>query len=182
LELVAYGTLVAAIIAALAAIWSSVISQRQLNLTKSASSPPLPVVNARLSPVGNQPAWSSIGVSITNRADIPLNVRAVEFARPRHLLLLTDKNAYDDPDQYNPTFLDPLPLDRAKAEVELGNWVGAVGSTRFGSARNAVHFTFYAHDPAGLLPKEERTQFAIKLQWEDHDATMFPMTVTVMRT
>ncbi|MER9912229.1 hypothetical protein NKJ71_16520 [Mesorhizobium sp. M0050] len=181
MDLVAYGTLVAAIIAAVAAVWSSVVSHRQLNLTRGANAPPFPVVNARLSSVDDQPDWAGIDVHLTNRADVPLTVLSLEMERPKPCRLLPSDEAYEDPKGYNPKKSNTFPLDRARKEISIGYGPGPVGSTRFSSAGDVTHFSFYAYDPGELLRKEDRPQLAMKLRWDDHEASIFLVIVTITR-
>lgn len=181
MDFVAYGTLVAAVIAAIAAVWSSVVSQRQLNLTRDANASPLPVVNATLTQVEGQTAWTKISVRLTNRSDVPLLVLSLKIERPKHSRLLSSDDAVDDPTHYNPKFLNPLPLDRAKDEIDIGHFVGAIGSTRFESKADLTFFNVYAHRSGEHVSRAETPQLAMKLQWQDHEASIFHMTVNVIR-
>ncbi|MDX8438340.1 hypothetical protein [Mesorhizobium australafricanum] len=177
MDLVAYGTLVAAVVAAIAAVWSSVVSHRQLNLTRSTSATPMPVIAATMRAVEDQPDWTCVQIQLTNRADVPLTVLSASLQRPK-APLLSSEAATDPEDIYQSRLLNPLPIEKASDELLIGHGVRAIGSTRFDVRADLTYFSVYAHRVA---LKGKPPQLSVKLQWQDHEAAIFTMLVNVTK-
>ncbi|MER8567611.1 hypothetical protein NKH85_17145 [Mesorhizobium sp. M0924] len=174
-ELIAYGTFVAAVIAAIAAVWSTVVSQRQLTITRTANATPVPVIAATIRAVDDQPDWSSIQLQLTNRADVPLSILSVRL-QPKAPLLRSE-DALDPEDIYRTRILNPLPFDKAIDELLVGHGVSAIGSTDFSGKADMTYFSVYAH----RMVLTEQPQLSVKLQWRDHEAAIFSMPVNITR-
>lgn len=182
MDWIAIGTLVAALVAAVGAVWAALISQRQLAIAKQASSLPLPIVEANIEPVPGQSAWSAIHLRMRNRADIPVDLLRVKQIAPKAGLL-------SSPDAHEaamsnidaPRLFDPLPAEKAAATVKATGRMGPAGSdARHGGGEWAVA-TVYCHCALSRLVEEPQPRLSLEMRWRDQTTKTFAMAVNIIK-
>lgn len=182
MDLIAIGTLIASLIAAVAAVWAVVVSRQQLTLTEEAAKPQMPLVVAQAGELEGRPDWLTITVSMQNRANVPLDLLRVTIDRPEGVGLLRRQDAEDEasaPWNEKP-LMDPMPADRATRTIAQTAYMNVAGARAEG-ARDADYFTILVGCPLTRLVAEPEPRLTFELRWRDHATKTFSMTVNVIK-
>lgn len=183
MDWIAIGTLAAAVVAAIAAAWAAVVSHRQMKLTERAADFELPIVEATVMRVDEQPDWTQISLEMRNRAPVALDLLTVTLVAPANVGLLSDSEATDQPGEVWEAheLLNPLPADRAKTTVAQTGHMNRAGAVGRHLAGDTELVTLYAHCPLPRMFEERNPRLSLEMRWRDHTTKTFAMAVNVIK-
>nr|DAH84799.1 MAG TPA: hypothetical protein [Caudoviricetes sp.] len=182
MDWIAVGTLVAALVAAVAGVWAAMISQRQLTLTVRASDLPQPTVQANIQRVRGQPDWSVITLSLRNRADVSLDLLCITLEAPANTGILPSNDAFAPRSGPNgPRVLyDPLPAEKASRTITCAIRIGRA-ETESLVAGEMAYTTVYAHCDPSRFGLEPQPRLNLEMRWRDHTTKTFEMAVNIIK-
>ncbi|MFC3208104.1 hypothetical protein [Aquamicrobium soli] len=183
MDWIAIGTLVAALVAAVGAVWAAIISQRQFALAKEAAELPLPLVTATPSPVDHQPAWTCITIEMRNRAQVAIDLLKVSFEQPAGGKMLPNEQVYKDAEpSWEPRpMVDTFPAELASGTVSATAYLNRVGTASKHDSGEFNFVTVFAHLPPSRFTEEPQPRLILEMRWRDHTTKTFAMAVNVIK-